>query len=269
MTDYAVCTSWSEPGRHLYGDRFLKSFVDCWPNSVRLYVFEDSTSRLHEDGRVVIQPMPIECTKWMTKHAFDPTKRGYTINGYNFKLDAVKFANKVFAIAAAFRHTHVCYDRLIWLDGDVYTHSTVDEKWLDQFAPGDDELCSYLGRREVPENGFIMFNLNHPNISNFIKSWVGMYHDGSVFRMRIRHDCSTLLANINAWKEKGVGCRDIGEPDAPDGTHVFIRSALGECMDHMKGSRKSYGHSRWSEVCYTENSKLAYWQNIGKESNWQ
>jgi hypothetical protein len=151
---------------------------------------------------------------------------------------------------------------MIWLDADTHTHSTVPIDWLTTVCP-DSAMISYLGRGEKyhSECGWVAYNLDHPATRNFIKDFVDMYNTDRIFEEREWHDSYiwdvvrrkyqdlNQFYNLNpSWNDKGLA------------GHPFINSQLGLYMDHAKGDRKNYGHSKPKEVISHPNHP--YWQRV-------
>ena len=260
----AVCTTWNEKGYGLYGRRFIEDFREKWPDEVVLYVYAEDHHVARPPVGSVISPSPVLLEKWKSEHESDPVKNGRAGSTYNFKYDAVRFANKVFAIHDCFDllYGDLDFEYLVWLDGDVRTHRPVDVEWLAGLAPGSGEIATYLGRSSWPECGFMMFDLDHPKIDEFFEDWIDRYRSGAIFDYGEWHDSYVFKILVDDWKERGFEFRNIGDDRAPDGSHVFVNSVLGERLDHLKGSRKFVGESLRDDVVNSEIAKLPYWQNI-------
>jgi hypothetical protein len=154
---------------------------------------------------------------------------------------------------------------MIWLDADTHTHSPVPVDWLSKVCPGS-AMISYLGRGEKyhSECGWVAYNLDHPETRNFIKDFVGMYNTDRIFEEREWHDSyiwdvvrkryqpNNNFLNLNpSWTDKGLA------------GHPFINSELGLYMDHVKGDRKTHGHSKPKEVI--SHPDHPYWQRVKQQ----
>ena len=260
----AICSSWNGDGYERYGRRFVSDFDTKWEDTVPLYVTAEDHHLDDPSLRIVQLLQSRRATEFKERYGDVPSANGIMGNGtYNFKLDAIRFCNKVYAIRATFDRTWAYYDYLVWLDGDVITHEDVTEDWLLSFAPRENELLTYLGRSTWPENGFIMFNLHHPMIGEFLSDWVALYDNGSVFGFLEWHDCYTMNELIKKYRsDDGVEFRNLGSDDLPDGYHIFVNSRLGERLDHLKGPRKDVGSSLGKDITDPELKMMDYWMNV-------
>jgi len=86
-------------------------------------------------------------TAFRTLH---PDKNGETPEGYNYRLDALKFCAKVFALHDAAMDE----SPFLWLDGDVVTRKPLTLEWLRNICKGH---ITHLGRKGInySETGFI------------------------------------------------------------------------------------------------------------------
>jgi len=269
---YTVITSFHEEGLKQYGQRMIRTFEQHWPTEVDLVVCAEncqpevtrSNSRVHD-----LMQVSHNCRSFVERHRNNPLAHGQAgpPEVWNpkkaFRWNAVRFAYKVFSVA-------LCADNLssgwmIWLDADTHTHSSVPVDWLSKVCP-ESAMISYLGRGEKyhSECGWVAYNLDHPETRNFIREFVGMYNTDRIFEEREWHDSyiwdvvrkqyqpNNNFLNLNpSWTDKGLA------------GHPFINSELGLYMDHVKGDRKTYGHSKPKEVVSHPNHP--YWQRVKQQ----
>ena len=183
----------------------------------------------------------------------------------SFQWNAVRFANKVFCVTHAVKSSPG-YDYIIWLDADTYSFRPMPKDFLEQLLPGD-TMLTYLGRQNPdlkdggkdPECGFVGYNLNHPEIQNFINEWEQLYKTGDIFNLLEWHDSAVFWHLSKKYKtEKRITVNDIGYNAGVSGHHVFVNSKLGMYIDHLKGdNRKKIGRSEIQDF----NTIQPYWEN--------
>jgi len=269
---YTVITSFHEEGLKQYGQRMIRSFERYWPAEVDLIVCaENCQPQITRNNSRMYDLMQVSnnCRAFVERHRNNPLAHGQAgpSEVWNprkaFRWNAVRFAYKVFSVA-------LCADNLstgwmIWLDADTHTHSPVPVDWLSRVCP-DSAMISYLGRGEKyhSECGWVAYNLDHPETRNFIRDFVGMYNTDRIFDEREWHDSyiwdvirkqyqpNNNFFNLNpSWNDKGLA------------GHPFINSELGLYMDHVKGDRKTYGHSKPKEVI--SHPDHPYWQRVKQQ----
>lgn len=273
--DYTVITTFNQAGLDLYGQRMIDAFETHWPNQIKLKIYaENCQPRSVRDTTEILDVLEVNpaCREFVERHKDNPQAHGGAgahnkdvfLKDKTFRWQAVRFCFKVFSIQHAAAITNS--DRLIWLDADTVTHSPVPEEWLTKVCP-DGYLASYLGRtdRYHSECGWIGYNMHDPLTKPFIESLAKLYisdelfnypewHDSflwDVIRKRYRDELKAQFYNLNPNPDtKGLA------------GHPFINSELGLYMDHMKGKRKSYGHSKGKEVIMHRDHP--YWQRVLK-----
>ena len=160
--------------------------------------------------------------------------------GYNYRLDAVKFANKSFATAHAARSCGTRF--LVWLDADSVTLRAVPRDLVASLI-GDETFVAYFGREFThTETGFLAFDLSRPNAAEFFDAVRNVYLSGEVFRLREWHDCEVFDVVRAVLSAQGrITSRNISQGDT---IHPIANSVLGEYIDHLKGpERKKAGVS--------------------------
>jgi hypothetical protein len=127
-----------------------------------------------------------------------------------------------------------------------------------------DTMLTYLGRERgnqaiYPECGFVGYNLNHPEVQNFINEWEQLYKTGDIFNLLEWHDSAVFWHLSKKYKtEKHITVNDIGYNAGVSGHHVFVNSKLGMYIDHLKGdNRKKIGRSEIQDF----NTTQPYWEN--------
>ena len=71
MPKYAVVTTFHAKGYEQYAQKFLKTFISNWPNSVNLYVYTENCEILESSSNVIVrdlhaasQPLVTFKNKW-------------------------------------------------------------------------------------------------------------------------------------------------------------------------------------------------------------
>jgi hypothetical protein len=257
----AICTGWSPKGYGLYGQKFLDGFLRFWPREVALYVgVEDVLGPPIQDAQRVrtfhdanvhffqLSQMPM-WTGFEERHRLSARAGGREPSpqwkdrdraaGYAWKFDAFKWARQAFIpwyvnVQLGEGGTP---EFLVWLDGDVITHSPV-------------ALEGILGLIGTKEFAFLGRGTKHPDIAfqmyrrggycaDFLGAWVDLYASDKVFDLPEWH---------SAWTWKYIldrdGYADLALDLTPGGHgHVWHQSPLRTWGDHLKGDRKYAGRS--------------------------
>jgi hypothetical protein len=266
---YTVITSFHEEGLKQYGQRMIRTFEQHWPAEVDLIVCAENcnpqitrpTSRVYD-----LMTVSNNCRSFVERHRNNPLAHGQSgpPEVFNprkaFRWNAVRFAYKVFSVA-------LCADNLstgwmIWLDADTHTHSPVPLNWLEKVCPKS-AMISYLGRGEKyhSECGWVAYNLDHPETRNFIRDFVSMYNTDKIFNEREWHDSYIWDVIRKRYQDRNHFYNlNPSQNDKGLAGHPFINSELGLYMDHVKGDRKEYGHSKPKEV--VSHPDHPYWQQV-------
>ena len=227
-----VVTSFGPGGWELYGERFYESFIKYWPKDVQLQMW------YHDCPLPTVQP-PANITFHFLNEDKDLIEfkkahgnmTGHTQQGYDFRIDAVKFSHKVFAICNAAERTKEGY--LLWLDCDTFTTAPID---LTELLKDDPQL-DYLGREGIyAETSYLLFNLSNSAVATLIKDLVNLYTTGELFAYREWHDGFAFERLVRLHKEHGLPARSLtsGVTDLD----AFHKAPIGKYMTHMKGNKK-------------------------------
>jgi len=277
-----VITSYKPGTWETYAKRGITSMVKRLPEDVDIFVYCEEPEPNFIDKRIMyidLNTSEPALFEFKNKYKNDPVANGELIeipngvrrspklegldkNKISFLWDAVKFSNKVFCIVNAVRNSSN-YDYIIWLDADTYTHTPMPINFLQDLLP-QDTMLTYLGRERgnqaiYPECGFVGYNLNHPEIQNFINEWEQLYKTGDIFNLLEWHDSAVFWHLSKKYKtEKRITVNDIGYNAGVSGHHVFVNSKLGMYIDHLKGdNRKKIGRSEIQDF----NTIQPYWEN--------
>jgi hypothetical protein len=262
---HAVVTTFHPKGYEEYGKKCIASFLKLWPKSVTLYVItENVTVDYMADNLVVIDQKFLSpaLMEFKNKYKNNPNATGQSPHNSDkgYLWDAVRFSNKVFAVTAMARKLKGHVDHLIWLDADTVTHSPVTAEFLDYIAPHGNELTAYLNRPIYPECGWVGYNMQHPEIQNFMNRFEQVYTSGEFLTWIESHDSYVFWKVMEEFERKGAAWKALGDPT--NRGHVFINSELGAFMDHLKGPRKALGKSKPGDLI--KNRTEAWWQGLKK-----
>tara|TARA_R100000353_G_scaffold77475_2_gene58643 strand:- start:1016 stop:3313 length:2298 start_codon:yes stop_codon:yes gene_type:complete len=236
-------------GRHfdVYAKKMLESVVEHWADDLKLIVYYDTVT---EEQKKEFPQSPIieyrdldqveDRTKFLEKmKGYDGTSNGQM--PYNFRMDALRFCHKVYALTDYFlevSENEVKGGWLIWMDADVLTTSPLSEEILFEAFPKDAELI-HLGRTDIDfsETGFIGFNLDTMHSHYFLADIRGCYDIGEVLAYREWTDAFIMTRFIKIYAAHGMKVHNLSE--GATGLAVFPQSNLAKFMVHYKGNLKN------------------------------
>ena len=282
MDSITVCTTFHKEGLDLYGQRFIDSFAKRVDKQIKLLVYAEDC--------VVVNPDPTQITVFDAKlelkklNAFkqrwkdDPRANGIPPDEIKarrprdwhkkFKWDAIRFANKVYAVFDACERSK---DWCVWMDADTFVHSDWTYDQFKNLLPNN-KWMTYVGRgkgsQTWPECGFYGLNLNDTICKDFLKEFERVYEDAEngIFKLEEWHDSFVFGNILNAMKDYYPEVLDysaemyIRTAKTGGGGHPLINSVLGTWIDHMKGNRKNTKKSLPKDLMV--NRTEAYWNEI-------
>jgi len=281
MTNITVVTTFHKPGLDLYGQRFLNSFAERVDKRIKLLVYAENCSPVNPDpSQITIY----EAEKQL--HLLQDFKKQWKnvpkANGIppddikakrprdwdkKFKWDAVRFANKVYAVIDACAKTNK--DWVVWMDADTFVHSDWSYDNFKELLP-DDKWLTYVGRgkgsQTWPECGFYGMNLNNMKCVDFLREFEWMYEDAEngIFKLEEWHDSYVFGKLLDDFKRVDPNVLDysanmyLREASTGGGGHPLINGPLGKFIDHMKGGRKEKGKSSPKDMMVKRTED--YWQ---------
>jgi hypothetical protein len=281
MSDITVVTTFHKPGLDLYAQRFLDSFAERVSKKIKLLVYAEDCNPINPDpdqitildAKEVLPKLNAFKERWKD----DPKANGIPPANIKarrprdwnkkFKWDAIRFANKTYAVYdACVRSKGWC----VWMDADTFIHSDWSLTEFKDLLPSN-AWITYVGRgkgsQTWPECGFYGMNLNHPVCHEFLKEFERMYEDADngIFTLEEWHDSFVFGHLLNKYKKDFPTAFDYSatmymrEAKTGGGGHPLINGPLGKWMDHMKGGRKDSGKSLAKDLMV--NRKEAYWRN--------
>tara|TARA_B100000900_G_scaffold77627_2_gene62159 strand:- start:5516 stop:6361 length:846 start_codon:yes stop_codon:yes gene_type:complete len=279
MKTISVVTTFHPEGMEKYGQRFLNSFANMVDKNISIVVYAENCMPHTNDPNQIKIINAKEVTKLNTfkeRWGKVPKANGIPPDDIKarrprdwhkaFKWDAVRFANKVYAV---FHAAETCgTDWLVWMDADTFVHSNWTYKQFAKLLP-DDKWLTYVGRgkgsQTWPECGFYGMNLKHPMCIQFLKEFERFYEDpnNGIFELEEWHDSFVFGHILNQMTLIDNNVLDysadmyIKSAKTGGGGHPLINTELGTWIDHMKGARKDKGKSLSKDIIVSR--KEAYW----------
>ena len=282
MPAITVVTTFHAVGYTKYGRRFIESFAQNVDPRIKLLVYAENVKVDNPDpGRITIYDAEkkLHLLQDFKKEWKDVPKA----NGHPppeivarrprdhhkaFKWDAVRFANKVYAVVDACARTQK--DWVVWIDADTVFHSRWSyEEFLSQLP--QDTWITYVGRgkgsQTWPECGFYGLNLNNKTCIDFIRKFEWMYEvaEEGIFTLEEWHDSYVFGHILNEMKKDFPNVHDYSadmymrEAKTGGGGHPLINGPLGKWIDHMKGNRKETGKSLAKDLIIKRTE--SYWND--------
>lgn len=243
---FLAVSTFNAAGLAKYGRRMMDSFHRHWPDTVPLRVYSEGW---HHQGPEAYVTDLLEASPWLA--GFKARHADRHVDGYRW--DAVRFSHKVAALCHAAATSSA--DVLIWLDGDIVTHSPISEDDLADLAPKDGEWIAWLDRaRKYPECGFYMLNCRHSRHKAMMESLEGMYRDDRLFSLKEWHDSFVLQDVVERTR---IGTKSLSG-EGRTTAHPLVNSPMAQWFDHLKGKRKDLGKSLPEDIVLPRSE--AYWQ---------
>ena len=279
MPAITVVTTFHPSGLHKYGQRFLDSFAARVDKRIKLLVYAENCKPINPDpSRITIlnanEVLP-KLNAFKSTWGHVPKANGDVSNepqrhtrrdwDKQFKWDAVRFANKTYAVYDAVQRSK---DWCVWMDADTFVHSDWSYEQFLELLPKE-AYITYVGRgkgsQTWPECGFYGLNLNHPVCHEFLKEFERMYEDAEngMFLLEEWHDSyifGEVLKMFNQFPSHDYSAdMYLKEAKSGGGGHPLINGPLGKWIDHMKGGRKDSGKSLAKDLMV--NRTEDYWRN--------
>ena len=280
MSNITVVSTFHKAGYELYGKRFLESFAEKVESKIKLLVYAEGCKPDNPNPNQITIFDAFEAlpklnefkSRWadvphangdITNH---PARNGRKDWNKAFKWDAVRFANKVYAVFDACERSD---DWCVWMDADTFVHTEWKHKQFKDLLP-EDKWLTYVGRgkgsQTWPECGFYGMNLKHPMCKQFLAEFERFYQDANngIFELAEWHDSFVFGHILNQLKPIDANVLDysanmyLREARSGGGGHPLINGPLGQWIDHMKGNRKISGKSLKSDIMVKRTEE--YWR---------
>jgi len=233
MRDILVVTSFNERLFKEYAHRWLAS-VGNWPSNAKHIVYAEDFTPPKVDG-VEVRDLHKCCPDLV---AFKEQYAGKSSTDWRW--NATKFANKVYAAAHALRN----HDGMgIWLDADCITYEKIPDDLLETLIPEGNYLAFFRRSSMYTETGFWAVDCSHPMNKAFLSAFEGVYNSGEIFLQPEWHDCVAFDLVRKRFQDKGMRTHNLTPKQYPQ-LHPMSVSVLAPYIDHCKGpSRKKLGYS--------------------------
>jgi len=280
MPSITVVTTFHPEGYSKYAKRFLESFAKQVDKRIKLIVYAEGVKPDNPDpNRIEILDQATALPKLVAfkeRWKDDPKANGIPPEEIKrrrkdwdkaFKWDAIRFANKTYAVFDACERSK---DWCVWMDADSYIHSDWSYEDFIELLP-ENKWITYVGRgkgsQTWPECGFYGLNLNNHQCNAFLKEFERMYEDAEngIFKLEEWHDSYVFGEILNNMKVHNPSVLDysadmyLKEAKTGGGGHPLINGPLGKFMDHMKGGRKDKGKSNTKDIMV--NRTEDYWRS--------
>ena len=283
MGEAIVLTTFHKEGLELYGQRFLDSFAEKVDKKIQLLVYaEDCVVRNPDPSQIIVYDAKLEIPKlnaFKERWKNDPRANGIPpdeikarrpiYHHKKFKWDAIRFANKTYAVYdACEKHSDKW---VVWMDADTYVHNNWSYEDFIDLLPNN-KWITYVGRgkgsQTWPECGFYGLNMKDVICQDFVKEFERVYEDAEngIFKLEEWHDSYVFGSILNSMKDYYPEVLDysaemyIKTAKTGGGGHPLINSVLGKWIDHMKGARKNTKKSLVKDLMV--NRTEAYWNEI-------
>jgi hypothetical protein len=248
-----IVSGWHPQGWLEYAHRFVETFDRHWPASVSLIAYTEEPVPMPRGECRSLWDIP-GAREFYARHKDNPVSCGTGPHrnwlpkdhrrGHSWRFDAVRFFKQLIIPQDASLGLPDD-DILVWLDADVVTFADVPEGFVESLL-GKADLC-YLGRNKGSEIGFWAVRLNK-RTRPFLANISSLYLDDRFV---------TLDQSHSAWifdyarRGSGMNMTDL-TPGGRDHVWMLCKPLMSVC-DHLKGNRKSYGHSpehplRWWDM---------------------
>lgn len=243
-------TSFNWEGWKRYGQKFIETWKEYWPPSIRLVVYYEGKEFEDFDFPTGVSWRPIEEVEFLSDFLDSlrfPIQHGIVGDRYDINYDA-RMARKSFMQVYTARKYG---GKVFWLDADAVTVKHVPQSFLDSQLP-DNKFCCYLGRDGwyFTESGFIGFNADHPIAKEFFRNYLHIFITGVIFTQQWWHDCiafdcTRFLAFQNGMQGEFINLAE----GLPKGTmHPHANAEIGKYVTHLKGDRKDTGQLREGDL---------------------
>ena len=127
----AAVTTFHAAGYAQYGKRFLETFDAHWPVDVALHVYCEDIKPVEVSSRIfnynLLTQIP-QLAAFKARHKNIEAHNGICEDGeYEYRMDAVRFAHKVFALCHCALTIKTDADVLFWIDADTVTFKDIPE----------------------------------------------------------------------------------------------------------------------------------------------
>jgi hypothetical protein len=245
-----VITSFNWQGWERYGKRFIETWKEFGPPTIKLTVYYEGPEFENFEFPTGVSWRPIEEVEFLQDYLDSlrfPIMHGIVGDRYDINFDARQSRKAFMEVHAA----RTMGGKIFWFDADAVLYKHMPESFLDQCLP-DDKFCCYLGRDGwyFTESGFIGFNADHPIANEFFRAYLHIFITGVIFTQQWWHDCIGFDCTRALAAQKGMDGEFVNLAKyVPKGTmHPHANSAPGKYIKHLKGDRKESGDLKEGDV---------------------
>jgi len=273
-------TTFHKPGLDLYGQRFIDSFAKNVDKKIKLLVYAENCTPVNPDNKqitIIDAKELIKLNQFKSRWGNVPKANGKCPfpekrprdHHKEFKWDAIRFANKVYAVFDAVTRTDDQWT--VWIDADTFVHSPISYEQFENLLPND-KWITFVGRgkgsQTWPECGFYGLNTQTETCKRFLSEFERMYEDADngIFKLDEWHDSFVFGKILNQLTPLDKNFYDYSTgiynktAKTGGGGHPLINSVLGNYFDHMKGARKTKGKSQKKDLI--SNRAESYWNEV-------
>ena len=273
-------TTFHKPGLDLYGQRFIDSFAKNVDKKIKLLVYAENCTPVNPDNKqitILDAKELIKLNQFKSRWGNVPKANGKCPfpekrprdHHKEFKWDAIRFANKVYAVFDAVTRTDDQWT--VWIDADTFVHSPISYEQFENLLPND-KWITFVGRgkgsQTWPECGFYGLNTQTETCKRFLSEFERMYEDADngIFKLDEWHDSFVFGKILNQLTPLDKNFYDYSTgiynktAKTGGGGHPLINSVLGNYFDHMKGARKTKGKSQKKDLI--SNRAESYWNEV-------
>ena len=221
-----LISTFSDAGYDAYAKHFVES---CFKNikDIDVVLYKDNIE-LTDQKNVSFTNLEEVCPNLV-----EFKQRNKSKSFKDFRWDAVRFAHKVYETIHASRETDLDY--LIWLDADTEIYDTVDPTYFLKFLPKG-KFVGYIGRDTASETGFLIFDMKHPEASNFFARYEWYYNSDKLYSLSECHDGFVFDVVRKEFElDNKISSYSVSPPNI---TKHHFNAAFEGYMLHYKGGRK-------------------------------
>lgn len=239
ISNTKIITTFGKSGKSLYGDKFISSYLNHWPESVPLTVYKEDwdpdiirSNILYLD---IDKEIP-EVNKFrdhclgLIANLPKEDKKSKKINWYN---KAIRWSFKSLVMWKELSKPSSRF--IIWLDGDVETLKPPIENIAETLLKGKcyaSQLERIKGNWHC-ESGIVVFDTHHPQIHKVISHLSDGYIHYQVLNLDKPWDGFWLAKMI----EQGISFNDLNK-DNIGHSKTFRNRHLSGVLHHNVGNRK-------------------------------
>jgi len=230
-----VVTTFSEDGYHLYGKKFIDSWLTYWPSDYVLWIYAEH-DLIVEDPRVTVLDIHDTCHELVhfKSQCHEMLRNEHDKKKINRVTKTVKWSHKVYVMQHALQQD---FDAVIFLDGDTRTISKVTPGELEYLSKNHLFSVHFEQLQGMPhfETGLIIFNKHHQQINDLIKNLTIAYNTLEILKLPKSWD--------GFWIAELTKRRNYQVLDLAGGKFrgVFTHPTVNKILRHDAGKKKYQG----------------------------